>query len=1164
MSNLVGSVRIEPPSARPGESVLVQVLDAQGNAYTNQNLDVTIDGVLGASQYLQYPSEGRRRITVIARHSDGSSEKQTFEIAIEGHPLSFSRQGRKQEVVMIGLTQSSANPYVAKLSLGSTDDARRLSPPTKISYDGGPWIFGKVQTARLVEGASARSPLARVVASYVSGDMQVRTRHLSHFSRASDTQKSWVMDAVAFDLTGGHYVAALDKLFSSRARTQQQYQWDFGDGETATTRTPEMEHDYFKAIDHSIGYGQFVVTCTAVHAKVTVRRSVTVYSAYSKCKQAGTIVPHTRANIFAHRRDLFFEAALTIYNVEDYPLILTQISISPYAQDQAALAVPRPFRNMRSPVIVPARSQMRIGLTIPIETAKRPTLGSLPSDITGFSVIYAGNAGDYPVRCTCNFDIPLNEQPHKANPGIVFIPNIPVHVMPWRKVSDSFKEIINHHFKSERILVKEDVSFDPETGTTAVVMGNVAERVNSRVLTAANNVLEVSGRQITQLISGSGIDNLGRVRFEKQALNGAIFNRLKSAKKGIHLFDGPPPPGFVAEGQICDPDNLSEEERKAAEAGQLVCQRTDVVVEASMPGRWMNARKGDVILSPGGSGLIGEMMLRVDPQQLYSHSGIMTRNYDEIAHSTGSQARILDNPAGVIDGSEGLDPDALKYVWPGAIVQGVEASIRGEDFPDPVTGKMYSIASFGPQAVGITLNDQMIMIPPQVLKPDPVMETAEVRSALNAIATDCKAAAGRPGQVGKYHYRWYCYTDPTIGMGEAEPIAAGWAFNTKPSVCSSFIWLHARARGAILESGSLTVEASDLEPTDVRKGAAVRAGTPEGLYLYTAAERKSAGEYLYEKVYKMAFDKAGWAGNMLTDAADDVANQFLNCFASDIADGKDSDDWRNAVDATAVSPDDMMFWDGPNKGGLWGYVEPAIYREPRIESYTESRWVKVVTRGRIFGTIRDAAGRPTAGALVQVFDGKFANTDGQGHYALDNVPLGGYTVTARKVIDDILQTASQNIWLNAASMSVDIDMALPAEKYRVAKIIIDFRGVDDESWPANDEVEDPGPEYLELELGPDKLVNSYSRTYHWGGEVRVVYTITVRLLVTNAIDVDIQGMLYEGTSEDTKDLDGVGNFRFIVDAGQSKASLLTIRNTDEDADDSGTLAVTVENAINDN
>lgn len=133
----------------------------------------------------------------------------------------------------------------------------------------------------------------------------------------------------------------------------------------------------------------------------------------------------------------------------------------------------------------------------------------------------------------------------------------------------------------------------------------------------------------------------------------------------------------------------------------------------------------------------------------------------------------------------------------------------------------------------------------------------------------------------------------------------------------------------------------------------------------------------------------------------------------------------------------------------------------------------------------------------------------------------------------------------------------------MAQIFIDFWGRDEENL-GDDEINDPGPEYFELELGPDKLVNSAGRTYKWGGEVRVEYSITVRLLVNNTIDVQVQGTLFEGTDEGTDDLDGTGGVTFQSGVGQTAGATITITNTDEDDDDAGVLTISVKNVRNSN
>lgn len=116
----------------------------------------------------------------------------------------------------------------------------------------------------------------------------------------------------------------------------------------------------------------------------------------------------------------------------------------------------------------------------------------------------------------------------------------------------------------------------------------------------------------------------------------------------------------------------------------------------------------------------------------------------------------------------------------------------------------------------------------------------------------------------------------------------------------------------------------------------------------------------------------------------------------------------------------------------------------------------------------------------------------------------------------------------------------------------------------SDEFTDPPPQYFELELGPDKPVNSRSFDYKWGHELRCEYTVIVRLLVTNTIDVEVQGVLYDGTSENNTDLDGQGSLSFHVPLGQTGAAHLVITNTQEDDDDRGELTVSVKNAHNTN
>lgn len=1178
MTDIIGRIVLQPTIVRPGESIRVEVFDLADEPLAGTDAEVSINGVPGAIQYLQFPTVGQRRLNVRVVAANGDADTQTALLDVQGSPLEFLSFRHQNDIAMIGVSQSPPQPYVAVLTLGSFIDTRaahlRHAMPSVSPRAG--MVF---KQDSLVSRLASRGGLARAIQDGAARVARIDTRRLVNVQVAKKALRisargvparkpQRVAIGAVYDLSGVDLQRAFAQVTTTVA---PQYDWDFGDGETATTRTPTISHDYFSSIDHARGFGQFVVTCRAKHAGISVQRTLTVYSAYTMCKRTGTVVPHVSAELFAHKRFNMLNGLLTVYNVEDQPIILDRVSITPLGDDGDAQELPRPFTNMGSPITIAQKSSSMVSVSVPFVDAN-PGPGEVMFDTKSFSVVYAGTLGGHPVRCSHVFDVPVAEW--AARPQRVNIPQLPPKSRkpwPWEMVEDALGEII----RPLDPLHRGHAALDSKTGTLAVDLGpldagrmNAQARSNAlRVLSAVYAPVETAVMEMAVMEARSaklpGKQTVPRRRgIDLDARRIATVPALRGFGQVRHALNGPPMPGFVAEGQVCDPDNLTEDELAAANQGQLVCQLTDEVMNVTMPARWMNARKGDCILSPGGDGIIGGLMLNVQPAQWYSHSGMMTRNYDEVTHSTGSEQRLMDHLVGVMDGSDGFKPSVLKYVWPGAVTQTVQNSIEGEPFPDPEYDATYLISSFGPHQVGVTHNDQMKMIPPLVLKPDPMQETSAVRAALHAIATDARNAGGRPGVKPKYHYRWYCYTNPAIGLGLPEGAEAGWAAGTHPSVCSSFIWMQAKGRNAHLETSQALVTPTDLEPGDVSGGASVRPTTPDGLYNYSAAERKNAAQWLYDTIYNQAYEKAGWFGEILTDGADDVANQFLNAFGNDNADGKDSEDWKSLSDADAVSPDNMLWWDGPARRGLYGYAEPALYREPRIESYTVSKWKKVLSRGTVHGHVY-TDGAVVAGALVQAYDGKSTFTAADGSYALKDVPLGSYALKASKVIDGVLYSAQTAITVNAADLTANVTLQPPADRFRVAQIFIDFWGRDDETF-GSDEIDDPGPQYLELELGPDKLVNSVHRIYKWGGELRVEYDITVRLLVNNTIDVQVQGTLFEGTSEDTTDLDGQGGLTFQTAVGETKGATLTITNTDEDDPDAGVLSISVKNVRNSN
>lgn len=1114
----ISQVKVTPPTPRPGESVKVEVVGADGAPL--DAAAVAINGRPGSVRYFQFAQPGTRRLRAVFSGNAGPAEEQAFQIDVAGTPVTFTSSGAAPTTAMLCVRQAQASPYRVAFSLGAPDEATAL-PGTAAP-------------------AAPHVPRGRDAIPHRGG------RLARAVDAARGHEEPHVTTQVVARRDGGHAaaIAASAQLHGTDIRSFLQatstpvptFEWDFGDGTTATTNGPGVEHDYFATLDHAKVVGTFDVECRISPGNIVVRRTLDLHSAYALCRARGAIVPHVEAETFARKLAPGFTAQMTVHNVEPFELVLDRFAVVALSSTGDAPAVPE-FVTMDAPLTIQPQGAAAVGVNVAYSAA-------VPDNAPGFTVYYAGEASGVPIRLSATFEIPLadqSSQPPSSGPshegGQV------THVWPWQEVEQEAQEALLGPLAG--VIDRSQVTLDPATRTIAVAVPAGIAASDARV--AVDRVLGAASAPAARApeTAGHGVRQ-GRARRSGHAVG---------RRRGAMPAPPPPPPGPgpVAEGQICDPTNLSEADLAAADAGQLACQLTTEQQDVLMPARFMNARKGDVILSPGGAGLIGMLLANVDPPQRYSHSGIMTRNYDEVTHSTAAEKRIPDHA-----GSDGVDANVLKFMWPGVIAQTVHAAtVTGEDFTDP-NGVTYPISSFDAHAIGVSHNDRFEVVPPLVVKPDPLQETAAVRGTLHSVADEARTGAGRPGVTSKSHYRLFAYTDPASTVFTPAGPDAGWAAGTVGTVCSAFIWSVLHHHGRHLESSSSVVPPADLEPADVAAGAAVDPGTPDGLYWYTTGERTRAAQWLYDEIHNAVYEKAGWFGNLLTDAADDTASQILNAFANDSTD-KDSDAWRSPGDARAVSPDNILFWDPPSLQGLYGFSEPLQYREPRSETITVSRWKKVLTRGTLHGTVRKD-GAAVSGALVQVYDGKTTFTDADGAYTLSDVPLGSYNLQASKLIDGLFCTASEVLDVGAADVTADLELTPPDERYRLAQLFVDFIGVDDEFLSSN-EIDDPPPESYELELGPDRLTNVKNLVYHWGGEVRVECTITFRLLVDYSIDVEIQALLFEGTGEDTTNLRSEQTATFNVPKDQTGFWRLIV---DWSGGDSGDISVTVTNARNTN
>jgi hypothetical protein len=825
-----------------------------------------------------------------------------------------------------------------------------------------------------------------------------------------------------------------------------EYSWNFGDGTYGTSRDGGLSHDYTDALVRDRLYTTFDVQVDAHYENgfvTTAKRTISVFNTYGFNKiRARVLTPRVAVQPPVTIPTFFFIpgeviCSFTVTNLEDEEISFTaekQEWLNADPDDSSGnvavtgkrlAGVARESVKLASATTVSssAASRVQVGATAPAMDLRVParstitvvrvfTADAFTGGVFGVAIHLSGMGmcSKLPAISSAYIEVKLPMQWS----GLVADPYASRWLGFLAKNSALAKDVVTHRDLSDyfhRASVSQILNPSAAPASlTSTIKPNQETRppANSGVAATVKNVnlLEVTG----------------------PAFNAALANLTNP---NLVPFDEPTP----VVGQECDPDNVPDNLPDG-----MVCQLTSEMEWRYVPGRVLNAKKGDLILDPGGPGLVGQLLRQVTPPQFYSHCGIMSKNHIEIRHSTGSDDWLKDHPAGDFagnKGTDGFDPAALKYLWPGTVTQTIDNAYYGEWMNSPDTGP-YKISDF---SFAPDLSNSSSIIYPLVVKPNPFDETAAIRKTLHGIADQAIAING--------HYRFYAYTKPEIALGP-EGVAgpdAGWAQGTLATVCSSFIWLAAQQANVKLEGPSKITSASDLEPTDTIAGAAVDGSTLDGLYLYPEAQRIAAGKWLYQTVYDIAHNKAGFWGTLFTDAPDDVANQLCNTFASDWAgDGsKDSDAWKSPGSANAVSPDNMMFWDSPSSGnqgnfrGVYGHREELFYLPGTYAQVPIYRWKLVPTKGTLKGSV--TANADVTGANVSLLGSGQQDivVGGDGNFEFDNVPSGDYTVTAGLNINGYWNSASVTVTINAGqTTNVTIALQPPPEIDRLVTISVDM------------------------------------------------------------------------------------------------------------------------------
>jgi len=890
------------------------------------------------------------------------------------------------------------------------------------------------------------------------------------------------------------------------------YVWELGDGVTLTSARPILNYSFEDRLDANAPYTNFNVRLhVKTHDNQAVysgQRTVAVWNTYYLNKRKGFIQLKVRPEIYARREDKNYVGHFTVVNLEAEPIQISSYQVEYLFDDPEKMVTPGQ----------PNSFEWKIGAK---ETQKRefslPVKG-FPKDAFGFAIHFRGRS---------------------KKKLLTF--------------ADVYFEIRTNHRTARTIL---DLEF---TSILAEIRGR-RPFLNSDIIPLdrlQKYLAEQTDCEKKMIRRPTG------AKANADWINEKVFEFTGDVGRIIQYLDGD------LEGQECTPEDEDNPR------DDLVCQLTNEWKWVIVPARILNARKGDVILSPGGNGAIGGLLKQVSPPQVYSHSGIMINNYYRLRHSTASEDWLEDAAAGTAvtgdKGTEGLDPDKLKYAWPGTIDQSIEEAFNGSylNDPDGLTDengdvKRYKIKAFSNETKYV---ENIGLVEPVVVKPDPLVEAElpQVREWLHRVADSARQVNG--------HYRFYCYTNADIYFDDfyrAPDRGAGWwASNTRPTVCSSMIWAAIKRLEEpiiMLEGRDFFTQPSDLEPSDV--GAQVDFRTRDGLYYYTEAERRSAGNWLYDHFYNIAYDKAGFLGNLFSDAADDLASQVVNTFAFDWSGedengnhAKDSDRWQNPGDGRAVSPDNIKdYWDAPAVDsevirGLYGYSEKLLYRPARLEYRRVSRWVRVEKEATLRGRVL-YRGNPVAGAVVKAA-GRDRLSNGSGEFEL-TIPAGSYRVEAGKLINGWFVSTHQDVTLaEGEERAITLILEEPDELFREVTVRGSMYIVDDE-W-GSDETATRNVFMSGIRVGPFGTHAERSQTEKMGGEVRVEMRLRFDWQLDASVNVWYEVKLFEGTSEETNDLEDTKTGT--INAPKDRTVPLTLRlvNTEFDGGDTADINLQISN-----
>lgn len=883
------------------------------------------------------------------------------------------------------------------------------------------------------------------------------------------------------------------KIANQRISRMEKVSWNIGSqvflGGPSITIDIKDFNEYGKSYSNIEVTAQIISTVTNKAISKKGRNTFVIYNEYEIDKQKGIVRPPVFYNEFVkpisksiNSNSHAYEVSMAIQNIEpENPIFITSKVIEYLNMD----SVGRYSEIETCDIEIHPHELKRLNYTIPVSEIKEEDFGFV---VHLKGIMGSSRRNSKKVFVSAYFEIIdkiISIAPNTNQPGTVS-PMILNHILP-----------LLHGVKSD-----EPVS-----------IREISEKIKEDII-ANPNVLDLQHtKDILNFVNNPNL------YIKKSASSNSSFanNQIPCTEDQQGLTDT-----IGLEEYVC----------------QLVPDGYDWV---TVPARIVNAKKGDVILTPSGDTFVGKMMFSVYPPQYYSHCGIMTENYREVRHSTASEDWYVDNLTqdddGVDANVDGIYADAIRYGWPGTVTQTVSDTYHGEIMTgkqlrhqgvfDYFSDKEYLIKGFSQYNSDYAKE-------PKVVKPDPFVEAADfitnrdknVRTILRKIAESAKLIDG--------HYRFYCYTKADIFFDPQYEITSKakdtfWVNQngrnpTKPTVCSSMIWAAIKS----ISDEDLQIE-GNLEPSETNSNSSVFVEidslTKDGLYLYSEAERARAAHSLYNQVTSMAsqyikdFGFFGDVANYFENIVLELGNQFCNTFTSDSCgpDSLYSTNWWNPKEGRAVSPDDILNnWDGVRqsgiKYGLYGFNERLLFREECLIRIPKYRWVKVGEKGIVRGIVLDDVGNPVPFVQVNYTNNTHVMTNDKGEFEIRDYACT-YELVVYKEIGGIVLTSKEisvEVIGNEIIEGVIVSLHNPNKHRRDVRFEISAKIHDREVVGSHTGVHSIAFKNLYLDLQtPQKQIVKFQAELVEDNEVKGKYEISLTILSDSSVRVDYRVELWE-------------------------------------------------------